>query len=187
MNFYTGIGSRETPIHILAEMTNLARNLELCGWTLRSGGAKGADSAFEAGVSDPHNAKIYLPWQRFAHNPSGLFHISPEAYAMAESFHPAWNRCGIAARKFHARNCYQVLGADLNTPSRMVICWTPGGKVAGGTGQAMRIAKHYNIPIFNLALPEDDRPMNNFIEDTSAELLRIMRSPEIESSTEKAS
>ena len=134
---------------------------------MRSGGANGADSAFEAGVVDPHNAKVFLPWRGFNNNPSALFDIHEAAYKMAETFHPAWDRCSPAARKFHARNCYQVLGLDLNTPARMVICWTPFGAVTGGTGQAMRIAQHYGIPIFNLA--EDEGPLDDFIQVTNAE------------------
>jgi hypothetical protein len=32
----------------------------------------------------------------------------------------------------------------------MVVCWTKDGKSSGGTGQALRIAEYYSIPIFNL-------------------------------------
>lgn len=53
------------------------------------------------------------------------------------------------AKKLQARNSHQVLGLDLNTPSDFIICWTKGGKGIGGTGQALRIAKAYNIPIFD--------------------------------------
>lgn len=49
-----------------------------------------------------------------------------------------------------SRNSYQVLEKDLNTPVEFVLCWTKDGKASGGTGQAMRIAKDKNIPIFNL-------------------------------------
>lgn len=169
MNYYAGIGARGTPIHILAEMTNLAQNLELSGWTLRSGGANGADSAFEAGVADPHNAKIFLPWRNFNNNPSALFDISDDAYEMAASFHPAWNRCSPAARKFHARNCYQVLGLHLDAPVRMVVCWTPDAAVTGGTGQALRIAEHHNIPVFNMALDDHDAKLNDYVGIINAE------------------
>lgn len=51
-----------------------------------------------------------------------------------------------------ARNSYQILGQDLSfdNSSRFVVCWTPGGEEVGGTSQAIRIAKYYGIPIFNL-------------------------------------
>ena len=46
---YTGIGSRETPHHILTLMTEIANILDNIGYTLRSGGADGADTAFALG------------------------------------------------------------------------------------------------------------------------------------------
>ena len=165
MYHYTGIGARHTPDDILKQMTTLASNLELTGLTLRSGGANGADSAFEAGISDPKNAEIYLPWHNFNNNPSALSDIHSEAYEMAKQFHPNWNACSQAARKFPARDCYQILGLDLNTPSDFVLCWTPDGKWIGGTSQALRIAYAYKIPIFNMADKqwEDDSEFNNFM------------------------
>jgi len=36
------------------------------------------------------------------------------------------------------------------TPSNFVICYTPHGKDIGGTSQAIRIAKHHHIPVYNL-------------------------------------
>ena len=151
MNIYTGIGSRQTPPDVLRQMTRIAANLDLSGYLLRSGGAAGADSAFEAGVSEQDHMEIYLPWKGFNDNKSSHYGVSQAALDMAALYHPAWNRCGSAARKFHARNCYQMLGESLKGPSDFVLCWTPGGAVTGGTGQALRIALDRQIPIFNLA------------------------------------
>jgi len=149
-DYYAGIGSRQTPMNTLIMMREAATSLEIMGFKLRSGGAAGADSAFEQGVTNPDNMDIYLPWSSFNKNPSSLSVISGEAFVMASQFHPAWERCSVAARKFHARNCYQVLGFTLDVPAMFVICWTPGGAITGGTGQALRIAQHHNIPIINL-------------------------------------
>lgn len=161
---YTGIGSRQTPADILADMTRVASNLELTGFTLRSGGAAGADSAFEAGVEHYQHKEIYLPWRGFNNNASGLYGVSEPALAMAEKYHPAWHRCSPAARKFHARNCYQVLGQSLNDPSDFVLCWTPNGQVEGGTGQALRIAQHHGIPIFNMQQPGWDNSFHGWLQ-----------------------
>jgi hypothetical protein len=169
MMYYTGIGSRSTPEDILKDMTNIATNLELSGFTLRSGGANGADSAFEAGVSDPRNADIYLPWSGFNRNTSALFDITQEALDMAKAFHPAWDRCSPAARKFHARNCYQVLGRYLDQPSDFVLCWTPGGAWTGGTAQALRIAYAHKIPIFNMSDDDWETEFNSHVQATLAE------------------
>ena len=58
MKYYTGMGSRRTPPNILAMMTHLARAFAHHGYTLRSGGAQGADSAFALGAGT--KADIYL-------------------------------------------------------------------------------------------------------------------------------
>jgi len=151
--FYTGIGSRETPQSILEFMRDIAIYLRNDGYILRSGGADGADSAFENGAIC--NAHIFLPWKNFNDNPSPLYNITKEAEAMAEKYHPWFRNLKQGARKLHSRNCYQVLGENLDTPSEFLICWTPGGLETGGTSQALRIAKDYNIRIYNLAKEED--------------------------------
>jgi predicted Rossmann fold nucleotide-binding protein DprA/Smf involved in DNA uptake len=58
MRIYTGVGSRKTPKAITNLMTELARTLGDSGWCLRSGGADGADVAFESGAS---TKEIYVP------------------------------------------------------------------------------------------------------------------------------
>ena len=62
-----------------------------------------------------------------------------------------------------ARNCYQVLGKDLETPSEFIICWTKDGQATGGTGQALRIAKKNNIPVFNLYNPDATEQLKDYI------------------------
>lgn len=170
--FYTGIGARSTPAGILSIMTRFAYAAEKLGYTLRSGGAKGADSAFEAGVIFPINKEIYLPWPKFNDNTSILCAQTPAAFAMAAKYHPAWDKCSDTARKFHARNCYQILGLSLTTPVNFVVCWTPEGKVTGGTGQALRIAIDHDIHIFNLALEKDLELLRAWWKEASCDLTK---------------
>ena len=47
MNYYAGIGSRETPIEFLEMFKRVAKYIATNGYILRSGGAKGVDTAFE--------------------------------------------------------------------------------------------------------------------------------------------
>ena len=162
---YTGIGSRETPEQILATMILIGKYLAEKGWVLRSGGAKGADSAFEEGCDSVGGLKeIYIPWQGF-NGRTGIVVATPEAEVMASKYHPAWDKCSSGAKKLHTRNIPQVLGEDLQTLTDMVVCWTVGGKRGGGTGQALRVAQDYNIPIFDLALPEALFELKLFIKE----------------------
>jgi len=150
--YYTGIGSRKTPDNILKQMTQIAKSLRIQGFTLRSGGANGADSAFEQGAGDKKD--IYLPWKEFNASQSSLvlvdMQLKEDAYKIAYQYHPNWMACNAAARAFMARNSFQVLGDDLISPSEFVICWTPDKKICGGTGQAIRIANDHNIPVMYL-------------------------------------
>ena len=163
---YAGIGSRNTPDQQRSRMADIAAGLAKQGWLLRSGAAPGADTAFEWGCDQVDGAKeIYLPWNNFARHSNGMT-ITPEqweaAQYLASLFHPAWAKCSPAARQLHARNGFQILGPDLNDPVNMVICWTPEGKMVGGTSQAMRIAQHFQIPILNLAMLSDNAFMETY-------------------------
>lgn len=148
--YYAGIGSRETPEYVLEYFYRIAMFFATKGFTLRSGGAQGADKAFEMGCDKSSGLKeIFLPWGNFEGSKSSLIVSNTKAYDIAKSFHPYWDNLSVGARKLQSRNSHQILGWDLKTPSQFVICWTEGGKGSGGTGQAIRIAKHYGIPVFD--------------------------------------
>jgi len=144
MKFYAGIGSRRVPPDIVVEMAWIAQELRGRGYTLRSGGAVGADQAFEAGADE--DKEIFLARPK----------PCPDAFKIAESIHPAWHRCSSFAKALHARNVYQVLGRGLDKLVDFVVCWTPDGaeettsQKTGGTGQAIRLANRLDIPVFNL-------------------------------------
>jgi len=133
--YYAGIGSRETPAAFQALMGRIAHFLYDKGYTLRSGGATGADTAFEVGVRDDSMKEIYLPWKRFNNHPSQLYKVSEEAMWLGAAVHPAWDNLSLNGKLLIARDGYQVLGLDLKTPSDFVICWTEGGRMKGGTAQ----------------------------------------------------
>lgn len=148
---YAGIGSRETPPDVLRHMFEIGRQLAQAGWTLRSGAAAGADSMFEGGAIAAGGGR-----EIFVIEPDGdPTHVVPEFDAalihLAREHHPRWHALGSDGRKLHARNGCQVLGLDLLSPADCVICWTPGGKAGGGTGQAIRVAMAHHIPVYDLA------------------------------------
>ncbi len=165
MKTYAGIGSTETPFEIGKLMTSIASKLETKGYILRSGGAEGADTFFENGVINPKKKEIYLPWHKFNNNKSQLYTPSKEAFELAKKYHPSFDYLSFGAKALMARNGYQVLGLDLNTPSNMIICWTKNGKAIGGTGQALRIAKDYDIKIYNLHDLDIVKKFEKFLED----------------------
>jgi len=134
------------------------------GW-LRSGGAAGADRAFEEGAQD--RCLVYLPWPmkgdeiRF-HRLTGArcvaFDDAPDtakdaARKSVDQYHPAPERLSFTGRRLHSRNYFQVMGFN-EQPVSAVVCWTPtvGGRPQGGTAQAIRIANSLDIPVYNMAM-----------------------------------
>lgn len=188
MKYYTGVGSRETPEHILKFIEQVAYWLAGRGYTGRSGSAAGADSAFEQGfnhyeivngISDYVSFEAYLPWKGFSDiNEDSIHIIAPslpnynEAVEIASTIHPAWNRLGRGAKALHTRNVYQVLGLDLKTPSCVLFCYAPTTKnkqgivtgVKGGTNTAVQLAMKYNIPIYNFYLQEDIKKVKTMMD-----------------------
>lgn len=181
MKAYTGVGSRQTPDNICLLMETLAYKLAEKGWCLRSGAAEGADTAFENGWQkwadknkrkNKGSAEIFLPWAGFNKREADKFHLLPvendlEAYHMAEEMHPNWAACSAGAQTLHMRNIYQVLGQDLQSPSKMLICWAPqnGKEPKGGTRTAWVLAQKHNIACFNLANVAHYDRIKKFLED----------------------
>lgn len=169
---YAGIGARDTPTTICNQMRNAAKAMAGMGFILRSGGARGADSAFYQGYIEAGSPKglceIYLPKIRFnQHNVDGITFFGPpqrDARAIARKIHPNWPVLGDLGRDFMARNAYQILGYNLKTPCDFVLCWTSDGKASGGTGQAIRHAEKLGIPVFNLKTHSTDE-ISDFIFD----------------------
>lgn len=174
----TGIGSRETPEIELVLLSKIGREAEKRGMRGRSGGAGGADLAFERGFTDPKNIDVIFPWRGFL--PKDMTEQDVTAYLgrerpkqgpgapvllewkmrakaeeLAAKYHPAWEKCSQGARALHSRNMPQVLGLQLNNKTDVVVAWTVDGKATGGTGQAIRIAKDLGMPVANLKNPDE--------------------------------
>lgn len=160
--YYAGIGSRETPTHVQETMTKIAELLERRKYTLRSGGAVGADLAFEKGVVE--NKEIFYTDSYTVNEKYYNYDQDDLNFAdkILKEYHPAYKKHGkgvknIKAKKLLSRNTFQIFGVGSETiNSDFVICYTPDGTEStttyntGGTGQAIRIAYDYGIPIYNL-------------------------------------
>ncbi len=159
---YACVGSRDTDPRALRWMTKLASRLEARGMILQSGGADGADLAFETGVADPEMKRVFLPRRGFNGSTSPRWQIPRDAFMVAARNHPVWDRLPPSHQKMHARNAQQVLGENLGRPVRFVVCWTADAAYGrtiitnsktGGTGTAIRIAAEYEIPVINTMPP----------------------------------
>lgn len=142
--FYAGIGSRNTPLGIQSLMMQIAEKLSEQGYVLRSGGADGADRAFESKAGDkeifyPNDAK---PW------------AIKEVQKYLPTDRSNFNKWKPYVQNTVARNMMQILGEDRNAPVGFVVFWAPSEQYqdssAGGTGYGVRCAIDYQIPIYNL-------------------------------------
>ncbi len=152
---YAGIGHRDlggfcepnTNEPVENVMAWIAGELEKFGYTLNSGGAKGADAAFEYGVKSPASKNIFTPAD-----------ATEKTRAIAQELHPAHERLQGHALDLYARNTNQVFGRNLDCTVDFVVCYTRDGcetaatrsRDSGGTGQAIEMADRKGAKVFNM-------------------------------------
>lgn len=154
----TLIGSRKPPERIANIAVKIGRALNERGIRAYSGGAPGMDSHFLFDYS-PDNRCIILPENGF----NGLFangkdiidfqdlntrKAADEARKVAGNF----DTQNEYVQRRYARNTIQVLRENLDNPTDFVLFWAEEreGCVKGGTAIAVRLARLYSVPCFNL-------------------------------------
>ena len=133
--YYAGVGRRTTSFESLKTATIFAKEMYKLGYTLRSGGASGADSAFERGANN--KTKIFLPSS-----------ANKKAVEFASQFHPAWHRCSAFTKNAHARNAMILMGENLDDPVEFTAYIKSDLEqevTDGGTGVTLKMAKHFGI------------------------------------------
>lgn len=151
---FAGIGSRQMPQSMKPLVDKAIAMIKESGkYTLRSGGAIGADTIFEnAWGSD--KKEIFLT-KNYTEK------TNPREFAIMREIHPKPQSLKGEGPAKQARNTNQIFGAKLDTPVDFVLCWTQDGAVnadqtttvTGGTGQAIRMASMKGIPVINMLNP----------------------------------
>lgn len=180
---YTGVGSRETPRRVLLLMERMAYCLALKGLNLRTGGAPGADLAFEAGAARGRGfIEVFIPWPSFGKEsknhkkyfmPFTNARTTVMAERLAKSVVPHWDNLKQGARKLHSRNTFQVLGRTLNDPSDFCIGYAKVLKkdqYKGGTNTAFQLARKSGVQLINLAEKKDMAKFMKILERYENEL-----------------
>ena len=193
---YAGIGSRETSIDIQKEMYKIAKELESLGYVGQSGGAPGADKAFEganqpwekedgtiAGTKEFTKSKANVTkWARYSDgkNTSSKFVVfkasdsNDKVRNIAKEIHPKKqdlsDKDGL---DLHARNTFQVFGKNLDTPVDFVLFYAEEQKDSirpkGGTGQAVEMARLKGIPTINMADKNWREQLDNVLSKNNEE------------------
>lgn len=185
---YAGVGSRDTPQDMLDLMYRMAKVLCDLGWIGNSGEAPGADWYFHQGAKASSNYgpgafNAIIPWNGFkSQNEVKVYqHEGNNIYVMPRRRSKRAEMLGIGARgtyaglntpgkiALHSRNAMQVLGMDLMSPVKFLICWAKPvgnkGKVSGGTNTAVALALHFGIDVINLATPNGLNRAMTFLEE----------------------
>lgn len=182
MMTYGGVGSRDITSQEYNYLYRLGFYLRRQGFSLNSGHADGSDIAFEYGSCEastkhglPFDDQIFLPYKRFNNkrdtedSPYSNCYLVPDldkAVELVKEVVPYLDnlkydkKTGRESFTYHAflRNGYQVMGVDLNTPIKFLLCcsnWDNKGSVTGGTRVAYDLARAKDIPSFNLRYPEE--------------------------------
>lgn len=127
-------------------------------WILYSGNAGGSDIAFQEGSGG--KCVIMLPWDGFNIDEYDyefsrdhfVLGYSNDGRRSVDKYHPNPSALSNGAKMLMSRNYHQIFGYRSYPRSSLVICCATerNGKVQGGTGQAVRMAEDYNIPIINI-------------------------------------
>jgi len=181
---YAGVGSRETPADVFELMHRAASIFARAGWTVRTGGALGADEAFASGAAEINAelCELYLPWRGYNGKSSRFSTPSPDAVQIASGVHPTWESLGVGAKMLHARNVHIGLGPDVLQPllPRFILCWTKDGarresessSRTGGTRTVIVLGSRLGVPVHNLQRKESiswvERALDEIMESIAA-------------------
>lgn len=181
---YAGIGSRGTPQKILSEMTRIAQELEeQHKYTLQTGftffnketnsDEEGADKAFSDGAESkilfgPDQYKIYKTKQVYSRK-NYLPAIHKLTLDIMQEIHPKPTALKKGGQKLMARNAHQIFGDNLDTPVDFVLFWANETdnplRPAGGTGQAVEMARRKGIPTINMANENWETQLKNLLDE----------------------
>ena len=141
-------------------LLEFSRAMSEAGWWVRTGAATGCDQTWAEHMRGPQ-VSLYLPWPTYEKEwwqGSGYriqYRPTKEAEKITARYYPRpWKEVKPGVRLLHARNVHIILGPKCDKPADLVLCYTVDGGVSGGTGQGIRIAEGFGIPVLNVHWPQ---------------------------------
>lgn len=159
MKAFAGIGSRNITEQEKLKIAEICEFLNELDYVCYSGNATGSDITFQQNVNE---CVVFLPWNHFNFEEFNcnlrdnvidcLVPKSVESLLSITRFHPNPLALSPAAKSLMIRNYFQIMGYEKYPAVDFVICCADEikGNIQGGTGQACRISKSMDIPVFNL-------------------------------------
>lgn len=158
MNVYSITGSMNMESEMYAILSTIAIQLLNNGWICRM---SKDDTPIENIFYDTYHGGLSINLELYTiKNIKNLDNLS-KATQLVYKYHPYPNK--VKEYKslvyYYARSIYKLLGKDLNTPSKIIISYSPYNRESLET----IIAKAYNIPILNLAKPNHRKAIKEYI------------------------
>ncbi len=165
---YIITGDRNTPPEVADRMIVAMKQLEEKHFTTRTTGLDGPDNAVEAQAT---NLELFLPWKGFNNKVSKNYYNTKECLIIAKQFHPAFDGLKPAIHAFLGCNVRLVLGNNLKSAARFMICYTEDGaeneksrtSKTGNLGLPISIATTMRIPVFNFRHTDAEERLYTFL------------------------
>jgi hypothetical protein len=151
--YYTGIGTKGSPIGTNDIISDTAARLRRMGFILRTGRYDGAWEAFSAGVEDK--------FESYSPEDATTLSLNLAKTSKSVSGPKYWASLPQNRKNGYARDIMLLLGRNCITPSKFLLCWTPNGTesaihctglngITGYVGFFIQFARANKIPVINL-------------------------------------
>ena len=152
---YAAISNDNAPSHVVEQFKKIAMDMETRGYTMRTSGNKGVEEIIESLVS---NKEVHVAWKGFNQRETQFTRVDKAAIELVGTLHPAFNDLKDSVKTIIARYAHVILGKDLKSPVRCVVCWTEDGAESakevtsrtGVVGHVIILCQSLSIPIHNL-------------------------------------
>ena len=168
---YAVVSNKDIPPEAIQVYERIAKRLNDMGYTVRTGTLEGLESKAEM---LPVRKELLLPWKGFNEKESQFTSSTPLIKGIAKKYMKAgnWDELKPAMQGFLQKNARLVTGHYGNSPAKFVICWSQDqaesqNQVTFNTGNiahALTIAAAWHVPVFNLARPDAEARLFNFLQ-----------------------
>ena len=165
---YAATGNKDMPESFKPMIQRIGRNLQEAGLILRTGGMEGLEDVIEKSAT---KLEVHLPFKDFDGKQSKFTYTSDFVKGIAKMFHTSFDTLKPVVQTFLAKNVRLVLGKDGKSPALFLVVWTEDGAETtaektfktGNSGNAIEIANAIKIPVFNLARPDAEQRIYEFV------------------------
>lgn len=187
VKYYTGIGSRDISPDTYQLLVDIGERMAEKGYVLRSGGAQGADQAFQEGACkvDPDKTEIWLPDSTFENKrlqdakflgsnytvPDNSTREAAEEWLIDSGVVKNIRSKNLKSRKLLCRNVYQVVGGTcpILMPrkwlSSVVIYATNEEEIyKKGTRVGVWTGRHFGVPTYNVMIDKQRGKLLSLLE-----------------------